>query len=159
MSGRYTDTMTAPDHGLVVYHGTRTRLDTLDPGKTLDGGIHFGTIEQAQMRNSQWIYEARLNFDGGRVRRSRDRGGEWKKRIADAKASGFKAIVYLNRYEGIPYERVVQAQADGVDLDKLTDSQFRKRVPEAKDSWIVFDPASFTIVRVLEGKPARRPGP
>lgn len=159
MSGSYTETMTALTHGTVVYHGTRTQLDKLDPHQTLDGGIHFGTLDQAQMRNNQWIYEARLNIEGARVRRSRDRGGEWKKRIADAKASGFKAIVYLNRYEGIPFERVEQALADGVDLDRLSDSQFRKRVPEAQDSWIVFDPGSFTILRVLEGSPAKRPAP
>lgn len=91
------------------------------------------------MRNSRWIYEARLDVDPLRIRRSRDRGGDWKRRVAEAKGKGYEAIVYLNRYEGVPLERIEEASRDGVDLDRLTDREFRKRVPEARDSWIIFD--------------------
>lgn len=34
-----------PDNTLVAYHGTRERVDRLDVSKTVDGGLHFGTLE------------------------------------------------------------------------------------------------------------------
>lgn len=149
----------APDNtSLVAYHGTRERVDRLDVGKTVDGGLHFGTLEQATMRNSRWIYEAILDVDPLRIRRSRDRGGVWKKRVAEAKGKGFEAIVYLNRYEGVPLERIEEARRDGVDLDRLTDREFRKRVPEARDSWIIFDNSQVKILGITErNNPRNRP--
>lgn len=144
---------------LVACHGTRSDFDDLDPSRTVDGGLHFGTQEQARMRcgKSGRIIQAHLEVS--RARRSRDLGGNWKAKIRQAKSAGHDAIVYLNRYEGIPLERVEAAINEGVDLDKLTDAQFRKRIPEARDSWIVF---SRDQVRVIEPQaesiPTRRPG-
>lgn len=137
------------DLGLVLYHGTSTSIMRLDPSRTVDGGLHFGTRAQARMRvgGRGCLLQARLIIDPLRVRRSRDTGGNWKARIHQARAAGCQAIVYLNRYEGIPTERVLDAQSQGVDLDRLTDAQFRQQVPEAQDSWIVF---SLEQVRVLD---------
>lgn len=35
---------------LLLEHRTNGEFDTLDPSKTVDGGLHFGTSEQASMR-------------------------------------------------------------------------------------------------------------
>lgn len=127
-------------HGapLVLCHGTREAFDRLDPGRTVDGGLHFGTEAQARMRAGRQGRLVQAHLEVRSARRSRDRGGDWKARIAQAKADGHDAIVYLNRYEGMPLSRALEAREEGVDLDALTDAQFRRRVPEATDSWIVF---------------------
>jgi hypothetical protein len=137
---------------LTLYHGTHQGVDTLDAAKTVDGGLHVGTRAQAQMRNAQRLFHVHLDL--GRVRRSQDRGGDWADRIKDARTRGFDAIVYLNRYEGIPLSQVQRAADEGVDLDRLSDQQFRRRIPEAHDSWIVLNPHAVTVVGV-EDRPAR----
>lgn len=132
---------------VVLYHGTRAEFGTLDPAATVDGGLHFGSLAQAQMRCGKRGRLIQAHLYVGKPRRCRDLGGQWKAKIAQAKSAGHQAIIYLNRYEGIPFERVQEASEQGIDLDKLTDAQFRKRVPEAQDSWIVF---SMDHVRVLQ---------
>lgn len=144
-------------HGnpVVLYHGSHVGVDKLDCRKTVDGGLHFGTLEQAQMRNSRRLFHAHL--DVTKARRSRDTGGNWKKKIAQAKAAGYDAIVYLNRYEGISQECFQQLRENGVDLEKITDTQFRKLVPQAQDSYIVFSPEQVRVV-YIEDKP-KKPRP
>jgi hypothetical protein len=144
---------------LVVYHGTRQSFNALDPSVTVDGGLHFGTSAQARMRAGKTGRLIEAHIDINSARRSRDLGSQWKKRIREARSAGHDAIVYLNRYEGIPLESVLLAQAEGVDLDRLTDSQFKKRIPEASDSWIVFSTDQVSIL----GRPQptihqRKPG-
>lgn len=124
---------------MVVYHGTNADISEFRPGA--DGGIHFGTSEQAGMRvagagkNLVPAYLSILN-----PRRSKDLGGKWKGKIASAKGDGHDGIVYLNRYEGISLRTIERAQEEGVNLDTLNDEQFRKFAPEAQDSYIVFRP-------------------
>lgn len=145
---------------LVVYHGTRADFEQIDTSHTVDGGLHFGSQDQARMRCGKKGRLVAANIRMSSARRCRDQGGNWKKRIAQAKSAGHDAIVYLNRYEGIPFERVDQAFADGIDLDGLTDAQFRKLIPEARDSWIVFCVEQVRLVpEVAAGNTARRPRP
>ncbi len=137
-----------PSGKAVVYHGTNSQFDTFDSKATVDGGIHFGTKEQATMRTKaegRRLIGAELATEN--LRRSRDMGGNWKSKIASAKAAGHDGIVYLNRYEGISTETVLRAQREGVNLDKLTDAQFRKFAPEAQDSYIVFDPKQIKQIQ------------
>lgn len=148
--------MTDPQgNPVVLYHGTQDSVEILDCRETVDGGLHFGTREQAQMRNSGRIFHANIEFT--RARRSRDRGGDWKKRIQQAKAAGYDAIVYLNRYEGIDLEQFQQLKEQGIDVDRITDGEFRKLVPQARDSYIVFSPQQVKII-LKENKP-KRPKP
>lgn len=133
---------------MVLYHGTNAEFDILDPAKTVDGGLHFGSLEQARMRNSKRIIQARVEL--GRIRRSRDRGGDWKGRIQSAKAQGYGSIVYLNRYEGVPFEELQRALNKGVDLDRISDREFKKHIPQARDSWIVFDPRQIRVLEVIQ---------
>lgn len=123
----------------ILYHGTRADFDTLDLSQTVDGGLHVGTEAQARMRAGRSGRLLAVELDLYQVRRSRDLGGEWKAKIRQAKGAGCQAIVYLNRFEGIPLERFEALREAGIDPDRLTDAQFRKAVPEAHDSWIVFD--------------------
>lgn len=51
------------------------------------------------------------------------------------KDAGYDGVVYLNRREGID-----TAGEDLEDINSLTDKEFLARFPDAKDSWIVFDP-------------------
>jgi hypothetical protein len=76
------------------------------------------------------------------LRRSKDLGGQWKTKIAAAKAAGNDAIVYLNRYEGLDSNVIQRLQSLGLlqRLDDLSDEEFRRAVPQARDSYIVFRP-------------------
>lgn len=131
--------MTRPHPNPVLYHGTRATFTDLDLSQTVDGGVHFGTEAQARMRAGRSGRLLAAELDVFQVRRSQDTGGEWKAKIRQAKAAGFNALVYLNRYEGIPLERFEALAAQGLDPDRLSDAEFRRAIPEAQDSWIVFD--------------------
>ncbi|PKM46894.1 MAG: hypothetical protein CVV05_00320 [Gammaproteobacteria bacterium HGW-Gammaproteobacteria-1] len=122
------------------YHGGAEAVLEFDSKKTIDGGFHFGTYEQAVMRASglrvKVLTEAELEFH--KLQRSRDTGGHWKATIANARRRGCDGIVYLNRYEGIGIESILRAQQRGVDPDRLSDAEFRRWFPEAQDSYIAF---------------------
>ena len=123
------------------YHGTNADISEFDRKATVDGGFHFGSAKQANMRvsgagkNLMPVYLAVKN-----PRRSKDMGGKWKSKIASAKSAGHDGIVYLNRYEGISLETIQRAESEGVNLDRLSDEQFKKFAPEAQDSMIAFEP-------------------
>jgi hypothetical protein len=131
----------------VLYHATRATFDTFDFTQTVDGGVHAGTEAQARMRGGSSARLIALSVTVNHPRRCRDEGGNWAQRIKQARAAGHDAIVYLNRYEGIPLERFAAAEAKGVDLDKLSDSAFKKHVPEATDSYIILHPQDIYIVK------------
>ena len=54
--------------------------------------------------------------------------------VAVAKAGGHDGIIYLNRFEGIPLAEFDAVRAAGNNLDTMSDAEFRKAVPSAKDS-------------------------
>jgi hypothetical protein len=136
---------------LVLYHGTTADIHEFDNDKVV-AGFHFGTPSQAGMRvageSGRNLMPTYLHVEN--PRRSKDTGGKWAGKIKSAKAAGHDAIVYLNRYEGIPqeaFQRAVEQIAkernsnpDYVRLDELSDEDFRRYVPEAADSYIVFRP-------------------
>ena len=125
---------------LVLYHSTKEDFDAFEPGKE---GIHLGTSDQANMRTAG--LGTRLlpvYVRAERLKRVRDRGGNWAHEIALAKRSGHDGIVYLNRYEGVPgeeFDRAYQAHSSG-NIDNLSDAQFLRNVPSARDSYIAFKP-------------------
>lgn len=154
----FVDTVAVDSDGvpLRLYHGTRTKITEFDNAKTVDGGFHFGTIDQAKMRThgaEKRVIE--VEIDTRRPRRMFDAGGNWKQKIEDVKRAGFDAIVYLNRYEGVPFEAVERALAKKIDLDAISDADFRRFVPEARDSWIVFDKAKIKILGEVQLTDAR----
>lgn len=121
---------------IIVYHGTREAFNDFSRSLTVDGGFHFGSLTQAQVRNRAVAIPVYLKIT--HPRRSKDTGGNWRQKIISAKKAGHDGIIYLNRYEGITLETILRAESKGVDLDKLTDDEFRKFVPEAQDSYIAF---------------------
>ena len=129
---------------LVVYHGTREKFDEFAPNKE---GIHFGTGEQAKMRNGKKVIKAYLSIQ--KLKRVKDTNGYWTKAVKTAKSGGHDGIVYLNRYEGVPYERFEELRKKGISdekMDSMSDAQFKKLVPEAQDSYIVFEPNQIKSV-------------
>ncbi len=148
--------MTRPSFPPLLYHGTRAAFDSLDLAMTVDGGLHVGSEEQARMRAGTSGRLLAVSLEAFNTRRSRDTGGNWKAKVQQARAAGFQAIVYLNRYEGIPLERFQALAQAGIDPDRLSDAQFRKQVPEAKDSWIVLDLAYLRRQPALDLAPGPR---
>lgn len=131
---------------MTLYHGSREPITKVDFSKTVDGGFHCGDMDQARMRNGHVLHRVTAHVE--RTQRARDTGGNWAARIRKARNRGYDAIVYLNRHEGIPTERIEALFASGdLDrLDQLSDAQFRKLVPEARDSYILLAPD--TVFRI-----------
>lgn len=136
----------------ILFHGTSSGAITrFDPGMTADGGIHFGSLAQAMHRwqgPDRHIVAAKLRVDSFRLRRSRDTGKSWARRISDARLDWCDGIVYLNRWEGMTTETVARLAASGdlSRLDRVTDAEFRRLVPESTDSYIVWDPDRIVVV-------------
>lgn len=139
------------DEPLVVYHSTQKDFVVFDENKQSGYGLHFGTPEQATMRTAgegKNLMPSYLRIDN--PRRSKDTGMSWKSQIRAAKSAGHDGVIYLNRFEGIPreaFERATNELAtkhktnpNNVDFSKLSDEEFRKLLPEARDSYIVFKP-------------------
>uniref|UniRef100_A0A6M3XA37 Putative methyltransferase n=1 Tax=viral metagenome TaxID=1070528 RepID=A0A6M3XA37_9ZZZZ len=126
-----------------LYHGTNSEFNDISTGK--DGGIHLGSQDQAKMRSlgkGKKLIAVKINIEN--AKRVKDSGGNWKNKIQNAKRAGYDGIVYLNRYEGMSTERVLENR--DIDLDALSDDKFLKKVPEATDSYIVFDPKQIKII-------------
>jgi hypothetical protein len=143
---------------LRLWHGSAVEIERFDPSATRDRGSHFGTREQAAMRNPAVLHAVEIEVD--RVRRCRDRG-DFASAIRSARAAGFDGLVYLNRYEGMTTERITALSDAGqlAGLDGLTDAQFRRLVPEARDSFIALDPDRIRVLDVIhrarQAAPAR----
>lgn len=60
------------------------------------------------------------------------------------KNAGYDGVVYLNRHEAVNkpnlYDRMEADGREAVDIRTLTDDEIRKYAPDAKDSYIVFEP-------------------
>lgn len=125
---------------LTVYHGTNKDFAEFSG----DRGFHFGTKEQAAMRTygkSQRLIAAHLRIE--KPLRVRDNGSIGKAEIQRAKRNKSDGLVYLNRYEGISPEAFDRARAKVADIDKLTDTQFKKLIPEAHDSYMALSPSQI----------------
>jgi len=132
----------------IGYHGTTHDFDAFDLDMSEDGGLHIGTREQALKRNGDILLK--IEFSIERPCRAKDDGGSWRAKIKAAKARKCDGIVYLNRHEGIPYDRLHSLTDSGMYLhhiDLLPDAKFKKLLPEAEDSYLLF---STKHVKILE---------
>lgn len=127
--------------GIIAYHSSAE--ETLEPRRLL----HVGTLEQALMRGGRHLHRVILH-PGGRMPRLRDHG-HWNARTLLRHASRARIAVYLNRTEGIPLEEFEAARAR-FDIDRITDGQFRRELPSARDSWIVLDPRAIASVERID---------
>jgi hypothetical protein len=128
---------------LVLYHATKSDIEMFDDSKSADGGFHFGALDQASMRVSgQGKNLMPVYLSANKLQRSKDMGAKWGAKIRSAKAAGYQGIVYLNRFEGLSTEVICRLSDEGLleKLDAMSDAEFRKAVPQAQDSYIVFRP-------------------
>ena len=140
---------------LILWHGSRTNITVFDKqlaqiqSQLKVNGFHFGSKSQAKMRNSEYLIPVYLKID--KIKTVKDNGGGWFAVIEKAKQEGYDGIKYLNRYEGIPhseYQKAAEINTDfksSWDLDKFTDSEFKKMFPSAEYSYIVFEPTQIKI--------------
>lgn len=99
-------------------------------------------MAQAQMRGPVLqAFRLRPNL---RVRRCKDTGRDWKARADDARARGFDAIVYLNRYEGLDF-----SDAMG-DVDLISDQAFKRMMPASQDSLLILKPCAIEALSLDE---------
>lgn len=144
----------------IVYHGLqgrRPRGFTFQGLHTHPEGIHVGSLAQARMRaGGGTILKLRLRSSAiTRIPRVRDQSGYWKNLLRRRARQGDRILTYLNRYEGIPTDRVIKTLGRDLDCARMTDAAFRKLVPEAQDSWIVLDPALIEILGSVRKPRAR----
>lgn len=105
--------------------------------------MHIGTLAQAAMRGGRHMH--RIEFvTGPRVPRLRDTGS-WNVRALRRHACRANVATYLNRHEGIPPQEFERAR-QRCDIDRATDSVFRRLLPSAADSWIILNAASIRSV-------------
>lgn len=127
---------------LVLWHATHAEFDAFRPQRGKDSGFHFGTEAQARMRGGRQARLIRVHLSARRLKRVRDTGSWSAERIARIRREGWDGVVYLNRYEGLSTERIEALHASGTlaRLDRMSDREFRRAVPEARDSYVVFEP-------------------
>lgn len=159
----------AKPEGLPLYHGTRGNFEDFDPmrgGKWEDFGTHFGTLEQAQHRADEMpggenIRPAYVNIknplrlqDHGsfdpenilhslheqgiadydetdQIRNPKDNSVNPENLREFLEKKGYDGLVYLNRFEGA-------GNADK--MEGTTDETFKKKFPNATDSYVAFRP-------------------
>jgi hypothetical protein len=118
-------------------------------------GIHVGSLPQARMRSGRGaILEVQVHtgrFEKAVISRVKYRPGNWKKTVQSGVRKGLSALVYLNRWEGMPGERLeeILTNYSSDRFDRMSDAQVRKVAPEMEDSWVILDPDVLSIERVL----------
>lgn len=132
-----------------MWHGSMTPVDRFD-GSRGRSELHLGTLEQASMRGGRHLYL--FEIDPAKTRRIRDGGEVGKTQCRAARAAGMDALVYLNRYEGISVESVQNAMDAGIHdrIDSMTDREFLKWFPEARDSWAILNPEDASLIASFE---------
>lgn len=115
---------------IIAYHSSAE--DVFEPRRFL----HAGTLAQAKMRGGKYLYRLEIS-PGMRQPRMRD-NGDWNVKTLMRYATRARVAVYLNRHEGIPLDEFDAARST-IDIDRLTDREFQRRLPSSADSWIVLD--------------------
>lgn len=124
---------------LKMYHGTNKVFDRFLPFS------HFGTEAQARMRQPKHILPVYIRAK--KFKRMRDTG-DWRvSKLRALQRQGYDGVVYLNRYEGIPLEQfdAAHAKVSQERLDKAPDTQYKRMIPAAEDSYIIFDPLNVRL--------------
>ncbi|MEP3665815.1 MAG: hypothetical protein ABJN42_03665 [Roseibium sp.] len=130
------------------WHGSKTVIEDFSEAAATKG-VHFGTKDQASMRNAAFLHEVEVDLD--KTSRSRDRQS-WSDVASRARRAGCDAVRYLNRYEGMPIDRLnaLLSAGHGDSLDTISDRAFRKLVPESEDSILVVNPSAIRLLRIFD---------
>lgn len=125
----------------IWYHKTQDEMTVIRPF------IHLGTAAQANMRaagHGANVIPMEVRVPHHKLKRMRDTGSWDEKKLKALQRKGYQGVIYLNRFEGIPYEEFEAARTRVRDIDKLPDSRFKQIMPSAEESIIVFDPRDVT---------------
>ena len=114
--------------------------------RVMTAGFHAGTLAQAQMRHPRGEMMLVELWPDMPVRRIKDTGS-WKEGPYNVGRSSAPGFVYLNRYEGLSTESTQRVANAIRDPDRLSDAQFLKYAPDARDSYIVLDPSWIRTLR------------
>jgi hypothetical protein len=130
------------------WHGSTVMIDNFGPAAA-EKGVHFGSREQACMRNSAFLHEVALDLSS--THRTKDRQS-WLGIAQRARRQGYDAVIYLNRYEGMTTERLTALldAGHGNRLDTMSDISFKRLVPECEDSLLVVNPEVIRILKVFD---------
>lgn len=128
----------------IWWHAGAFTTITTDPASR-HGGFHLGTFTQASQRQRPGdrlhAFRVTLTRDQRHLWRwSSDCGEGWDRVCTPAHRKGYKAIVYLNRFEGLDAQ-MHAAGHHAHDFDDWTDTAFRATFPDASWSLIVMDPS------------------
>ena len=136
------------------YHSGKEHLER----RNLLPGLHVGTYEQALMRGGRAI--TAIELDREIFARVKDdvTSPHVKRLLMAAHSQGVVAMRYLNRVEGISLEEFDKAckqlkqrsKSHRCPLDDISDSQFRRLVPSARDSLVILNPAIIVSLRPVE---------
>jgi len=153
----FRDSVVCDEGGLplLCYHGTDREFEHFDPSVSR-GGMHFGTLLQANnrlfgvdldnpaRRSGARVIPVYLRIGNPKRMKEQDAWGECQ--LNGIRDRGFDGVTYLNRREGLPFERFKELRENGwmtgfgwPRIQKLSDARFLDLVPEACDSHIVFD--------------------
>ncbi|MBL9001561.1 MAG: hypothetical protein JNK25_10545 [Phycisphaerae bacterium] len=155
---------------LVVYHGTQNVFTAFNTVADGDLGSHFGTRDQAAefaggsaygrmmpvylsiqnpvrlIDTGEWSdAEVLPQLERLGLIDSVEEAGERSAREILQQA-GYDGVVYMNRREGFGKPLIQRIGQDAHDRElrrPLSDTAFRRLVPEATDSYIAFDPAQI----------------
>ncbi|AXK44019.1 hypothetical protein [Erythrobacter aureus] len=123
-----------------VWHATAADFDTFAPFS------HFGSRAQAEMRCPPGGHLLEVELLVADPKTMKDTGGWDERQLKRLQKQGWDGVRYLNRYEGIPQSAFERARAKYANIDRLSDANFQKALPEASESWIVFDPRNAKII-------------
>lgn len=133
-----------------LWHGSDHQIEKFE-GDALQGHVHLGSFDQAMMRSGSRHLHL-VSAPSGNLMRIRDKGSDNLASIARARRQGHDGLIYLNRYEGIPYAEVEAflQRFPKRDPDKISDAEFRKYFPSAQDSMISIDPHDCKVLAYIE---------
>jgi hypothetical protein len=128
------------------WHGSR---DLIKAFEDRPQGLHFGSYDQARMRNASFLHEVSIRYDSAiRVKDRQD----WSSLVKESRGRQRDACIYLNHFEGLSTQRIsaLDASGDLARVDDVPEARFRKLVPEAEDSVIVHFADVIRLERVLD---------
>jgi len=104
------------------------------------------------------VIPMRVSADPRKMKRLVDTGDWTERKLAALWRKGWDGVIYLNRFEGIPLEEFEEARAKAGNIDVLPDRMFKRLLPSARESIIVFDPAHVQpLLGNLQAELASRP--
>ena len=131
-----------PDTNEGPFYHSAERALTL---QTLTPYLHVGSPEQATMRRHNGILHRIDLKPVMRIGTLKDTG-HWSIDRLKRASRKYPLIRYLNRFEGVAIEDLVNATLYADESDKI----FKRNIPSANYSWIILDPSIISTITIDE---------